>query len=101
MWFITAVKASRESIGNPTLLVDTHRTFGFYKERSNACEAIDENRGNMQECLYNFLVLEELAEGIHPEVRVELWYKWDEQWRRWIPCNKPSDLEGIINWALG
>lgn len=98
MWFITTVLARRNSIENPTLLVDTHRTFGYYKERTDACEAISENRCNMQESIYNYLVLEEIAEGIHPEVGVELWYRWVQQW---VPCNKPSDLKSIINWALG
>jgi len=98
MWFLTSLLVRGESIENPSLGVDTHRTFGFYKEHHDAVEAVIENRCNMHECLYNYLVLENFEEGIHPLATAEEWYRWDG---RWVPCSKPTDLEHLISWALG
>lgn len=100
MWFITSVIKDLDHPERRRMGLD-HRTFGFYQERQEACIAIEENRGNMEECLYNYLVLEEINEGIHPEVQTELWYHWSEEHRKWMPCTKPSEFIAIVNWALG
>jgi hypothetical protein len=101
MWFITSIATCRDSIENPSLNIKTQRTFGFFEHRRRAETAITLNTGNMEECLYNYLVLEYMEEGIHPEVMVEKWWSWGDETRRWEPCEKPSGFEGLVNWALG
>ena len=75
------------------------RTFGYFNNLDDAFKAVEENRGSMQECLYNYLVIEGIDEGIHPIVNKEYWYKWDDG--KWMLCNKPEFLKSIINFALG
>jgi len=98
MWFITSIVARENTTERPVLMADCQRTFGYYKDESEAHEAIAENRCNMQECLYNYLVLENIDEGIHPEVISEEWFRWED---KWVPCEKPSEFLGIVNWGLG
>lgn len=96
MWFITSVLLQTLPIGK----VDhSKRTFGFYPNYAQAFDAIKVNCGNMQECLYNYLVLEYIEEGVHGESKSEDWFEWNGF--KWEECNKPYDIAGIINWALG
>lgn len=100
MWFITSILFRRDSIENPSWLYDSKRTFGFYVNCSDAMAAIKENRCNMHECLYNFLVLEEVAEGIHPIAETEVWFEWSDT-GGWIISKKPAEYDCVINWAIG
>lgn len=75
------------------------RTFGFYKEYSDALSAVLTNRCNMHEGLYEYLIMEKMKEGIHPLAEEENWFKWKNN--KWVSCRKPSKFSGIINWALG
>lgn len=75
------------------------RTFGYYHTLDEAFKAVEENRCNMQECLYNYLVVEGISEGIHPLVEKEHWYEWIDN--KWMPCNKPEFLKSTVNFALG
>jgi hypothetical protein len=98
MWFITSIYLVKPENKESPARAETKRTFGYYSNPQEAIQAIVTNRCNMHECLYNYLVLENIGEGIHPEVHNEEWYKWEE---KWVPCLKPLELVGIINWALG
>lgn len=50
-----------------TSIVDYNRcrTFGFYHEYTDALDAVMTNKCNMEESLYEYLVMEKIAEGIH------------------------------------
>lgn len=76
------------------------KTFGYYSTIEKSLEAVKINRGNMHECLFNFLVIEEIKEGVHPMVDSEYWFVWKyDKWEQL--CDKPSQFNGIYNWALG
>lgn len=99
-WFITGIAAKERDIKSPHLLkVSAQRTFGFYNSYRDACQAIKENIGDMHECLYNYLILEYIEEGIFPHVHTIEWWEWkDKQWKRRV---KPEGLWNTSNWALG
>jgi hypothetical protein len=99
MWFITAIATSKDSIKNPSLNVRSHRTFGFYEHHWDAYKAVRDNVGSMHECLYDYIIIECIEEGIHPVVLQEEWYRWDE--KKWEATTKPKEFKGIVNWALG
>lgn len=76
------------------------RTFGYFKELDDALQAVKENRCNMQECLYNYLVIEGIGEGIHAYCNEDYWFEWqDNHWQRIL--GKPEFLNGIVNFAFG
>jgi len=95
-WFITAIAVEDDSPQSRD-----SRCFGFYAEYADAMSAVMQNRCDMRECLYDYLVMEEIGEGIHPEVKKEIWFKWMEERRGWYHCVKPSEFVGVVNWALG
>jgi hypothetical protein len=105
-WFITSL-ISNETI---TRRAEKHgirneprsRTFGFANSYNEAFDWIQKNMGNMEECLYEYLVVEYMEAGIHPWVHCEHWFRWCTLTRSWRPIDeKPKEFVGITNWALG
>lgn len=97
MWFLTSIYVDDRSS------VEHRRVFGFLTDLSEAIKAIETNRGDMHECFYQFLILENIRQGVHPESISEVWYEWYQfpngsQWQR---IEKPSVFDGVVNWALG
>ena len=80
------------------------RTFGFYNTFNEGSAAVNENRCNIHECLYDYVVMEYIEPGIHPMVHSERWWEWDTEKRKWrllSDGDKPKEFIGICNWALG
>ena len=109
-WFLTSICSrettrkiyEREPFQSAVSLPNRMRCFGFYNSHREAAKAAEENRCNMCECLYDYLVIEYIEEGIHPMVHVEEWYIWNDLLNRWVYLNgKPMEFQGIINFALG
>ena len=94
-WFITTIVM--KEVGVPD-----SRTFGFYNSHVDAYNAINNNIGNMHECLYRNLVLEYIEEGIHPNVYSRYWWKWSNEKNKWMEDEYPPKyLSQITNWAIG
>lgn len=106
-WFVTAVVGEERKRLFPH--ISNRRTFGFFNTYNEALEAIKENRCDMHEYRYDFLVIEYMEPGIHPPVHREDWFKWDGNFRlpknsghgKWMSTMKPVEYNGIVNWALG
>lgn len=95
-YFITAI------YDEPGLFVHRKdkRTFGYFNDLILALIAVEENKGNLHECLYNYLVIEGIREGIHAKTEEEYWYQWQkDHWKKLK--EKPEFLKGIVNFALG
>lgn len=96
-WFITVITTDKYPARG-----DRIRCFGFYNSHNDALVAVLQNRGSMQECLYEYLVIEEIADGIHPEVIRSDWFKWSFKSKAWIGLKLcPKTLRGISNFAIG
>jgi len=77
------------------------RVFGWFKDLKRAKKAVETNECDMEECLYNYIIIEEMKPGIHCHVIKEHWYKWNVRKRKWLPILKPKKLAGIINFTIG
>ena len=108
-WFITSICSDealenlRHEIINPEY-PRPQRTFGFFNEYNDAFVAIRDNRGNMQEFLYDYLVLEYIEPGVHPTVHATEWYRWCETEKRWERIyneNVLQEFQNDTNFALG
>jgi hypothetical protein len=75
------------------------RTFGYFDTLEKAIDVVIKNSGDIQECLYNYLVIEAIGEGIHATVNQEYWFYWEND--RWTKCPKPEFLKHLVNFALG
>ena len=103
MWFLTSIigKGNSQYESIPEAALNNHRTFGFFNTYNEAYDAVQKNLYNMQECLYDYLVMEYIEPGVHPTVHKEEWYKWDDEISRWIFIERPVEFMGLVNFALG
>ena len=85
-WFVTAIisKEVKNNNCNPLCC----RCFGFYNTYCEAASAVNENRGDMHECLYDYIVVEYMEPGIHPHVWGNQWFRWNVAMGRWEFTNK-------------
>jgi hypothetical protein len=101
-WFITAIVGKKTLKKVPEYKHLNHRTFGFYNTYNEAYEAVNENRCDMHECLYDYIIVEYIEPGIHPLVHTKEWWQWDIHFNKWIALvNRPEEFDGLCNWALG
>ena len=104
IWFLTAIAADEETMirhpkGEIKIKHTTH-TFGYHYGLKQALHALRENHGDMYECLYNYLVIEQIDDGIQSLVNAYIWFKWKEG-IGWTKCDRPVWARGITNWAIG
>ncbi len=102
IWFLTSIwleSTVTHPVKGEIRAKQCHRTFGYYKGWDEAYAAVKENRCNMHECLYNYLVMEAIDKGVHALCKNEQWFRWTG--KRWKDCKKPDWAKGITNWALG
>ena len=73
-----------------------NRCFGFFFNETDARVTCFNNHGDLQECLYQHLVIEKQSDGIHSPAEVIQWYKWigedslSESDGRWVECERPD-----------
>ncbi len=86
----------------------TTRTFGHFADLERAKKAVETNEGDMHECLYNYLVIEEIPYGIHgltvedkDETKHEWWYTYLEGTQWWVSIEKPKWSRTYTNWGIG
>lgn len=77
------------------------RVFGYYDNFQSAEDALNENRCDMHEYLYKFALVEEIGQGIHPEVTARWFFTYDKDMRGFFETKEPKEIERIVNFALG
>jgi hypothetical protein len=77
------------------------RSMGWYSDQNKAIDAVERNVGSIEECLYNWCVIEEFREGMmavasdHP-----VWFRWTPD-NKWESTATPEWSKGTVNWGLG
>lgn len=99
MYFITTLIGKDTLKKHPYYKTTNCRCFGYFKLLTDAINAVEKNMGSMQECLYTYLVIEEMEQGVHPISTLELWYKWEDG--KWVSCERPEEFLGTINFSIG
>ena len=82
----------------------THdRCWGFFFDFNDAEQAVLSNDGDLYECSYNFVVIEEISEGIMSfSDRGETWYAWDSDKESFTKINKkPHCIKNVICFGMG
>lgn len=77
------------------------RVFGYFTTLQDAKDAVRQNYGDLHECYYKYLVIEEAAPGIHPMIEKEWWYQWNSRDDRWTKCKKPKAVSNVFNFSVG
>lgn len=68
---------------------DSKRCIGYYETNKEAIDAVKTNRGDMHECKYNYIVIEEVPNGVWRSTVNEFWFTWSPAREEWIQCKKP------------
>jgi hypothetical protein len=76
------------------------RTFGFFFDKEKAIEAVMENKCDIHECYYIYVVIETIEEGIHHNLGEEIWFKWNNK-NGYTVCQKPKELESVYCYGMG
>lgn len=77
------------------------RTWGYYKERSMATQALHENWTNIHEGCYDYAVIEDLDMGISPYCKWRQWFKYDRDKDSYIEIDEPACVQHLCNFAFG
>jgi len=110
MFFVTAMRSNPAYTGDPDVCernVFDSRCFGYYDTREKAVDAVINNVSDIQECYYDYVVIEELEQGIHPlpndliNYTHETWFVWNKNEEKWVRCEKPTFSDRTCCWAVG
>jgi len=74
------------------------RTFGWYSKLKDAKRTVKINRGDLYECSYKYIVIEEFPEGVWSCGKKEWWYEWDG--KKFCSIKKPDFIMNTINWGM-
>lgn len=77
------------------------RTWGFYKEKETAFQALHENWTDMEETIYKFALVEEYQEGISNYTGYRQFFKFDEKKGGYFEIDEPSQYEHFASFAIG
>lgn len=98
MYFITCFqKYEIDKNGWPD--VGHGRTFGYYNDRDVAIRMVELNNLDIQERFYNYAVVEYIPEGLYNIAEERIFFKWNEEKRRFEQIEEFIDHCG--NYAFG
>ena len=98
MFFMTSVLVVDNNFGDC-------RCWGYLPDLKSAMQEIhhdnEQNDGELfHEQEFNYLVIEEISEGLMAENGGEWWYRFTDS-KEWTACEKPSGVEKVIKFAIG
>ncbi len=100
MYFITGFYKI-ESKENSWPEFGAQRTFGYYFERVDAIAALHENWSDIYDNTYDYAVIENIEEGVHPLETYRQWFKWDDERKGYFEIDEPECVKYLCNFALG
>lgn len=77
------------------------RTWGFYKEKETAFQALHENWTDMEETFYEFALIEEYQEGISNYTGYRQFFKFDKDKGGYFEIDEPPQYEHFSSFAIG
>ena len=99
MYFITCF--SRFELNERLNVADigSSHTFGYYKDRDKAIEALEKNSCDIQEKGYKYGVIEHITEGVNSTADERLFFKWNGEKEKFELIEPLIDNGG--NYAFG
>lgn len=78
------------------------RTVGYFTTLEEAKKCIEENWGDIQECYYKYAVIEDVEPGLYKSIdSTSIWYKWSKAKEKFLPIDKPTQLNQIVGFTIG
>lgn len=95
---ITSIALNPEAADSSTMRT---RSFGWFSTKERAVAAVEKNQCDLHECYYEYIVVEEVPEGIHAIGDNRWWFCWDTEEDKWKSCEAPHECVNIVAWSLG
>lgn len=78
MYFITCFAKYEIDPKTHVPNIGANRTFGYYADRDVAIRMVSLNNLDIQECIYQYAVIEHIPEGLYNPAIERLFFKWNE-----------------------
>jgi len=75
--------------------------FGYYKNFKFATQAVHNNYGDINETIYDYVVIEYIEEGLNPICKKRWFYKFDYENHKYEFIPEPEAFKNICNIGLG
>jgi len=76
------------------------RCFGYFFSEHTAKSNLFKKWSSLVECLYDYFLIEEVDEGLHPISKITSCYNVTEQ-NTLVESDIPASRKRIINWSIG
>jgi len=82
--------------------ISCHRCFGWFMNLKDAQKAVVCNKSDLHEYLYEYMVIEEVQEGIFCKITQEIWYRWHDRKRKFLKSSRPHYFpSNVVNFGIG
>ena len=95
------VGESAKALNKERRKIETVRCLGFLETLDDAITSVEINQGEMHEERYNYVVIEKHTPGLWKTAKVEMWYAWNNEERKWEQTACPRFLESVRSFAMG
>lgn len=100
MYFITVVDIYNETESSKYVEYNS-RCVGYYAWLDDAVEAIKNNFSDIKRTICDYVVIEQIEEGIHEMRKEETWFKWNDEDELYEPADKPEEIQNPNNFSIG
>lgn len=88
-----------------SVIGERSRCWGWYSKKEDAFAAVKMNAGDMHETTFQYIVIEEVSEGVPPFSKAIQWFRYVPNKvyskGRWVRCKPPEFAQSVINFSLG
>ena len=83
------------------ILGRTSRVWGWFPTFAAAYRIVAGNITDIQECCYEYALVEEIPPGMSPLQTRCWWWRWDTEKDRWLKSERPEDFARTLGLTLG
>lgn len=82
--------------------IGNSRCVGWFGTESDAKYVVENNCGDIWEYSYQYAVIEKIGSGLYQHPKKEIWYKWNDDKKRYIELSeKPDAIKNVVNFGIG
>ena len=78
------------------------RCVGWFSNFEEASINVKLNCGDIHEGIKSFVVIEEVGQGFYSAcLAIQTWFWWNEDFKQYEKCDKPSAFKSICGFGMG
>lgn len=79
----------------------SERLVGWYSEFEKAYSAVTENACDINECCYDYALIEGCEEGLYQPAMERYFFKFDNKERKYVPIPEPDFVKKVCGFTIG